>query len=294
MRKYIYVIVFIFIASGCYREPVGIDVFKTEETADYIVFDGFATTYYGDQFINISQSTGFKINQRNPVLDAEVSVYSVDSLYLFELYDSSGTYCSTKPFAIERGVKYTCKAIIDGKEYWASDSLALINEDIDTMLVYPHEYYNIPSTNSYILSFIQHNFGYDCASLYLLLYVNYFDDSESYQNMNMGYYLFDSRFNFLYKHKGVCPQGIYVTEGQSAIRVPDIDSFFEYFSINVSDEYIDYFTDYFNITIWSDGIFSTVPGNAKTNVSNGGIGYFYVADVKRIRIKCGDYIKMLE
>ena len=61
--------------------------------------------------------------------------------------------------------------------------------------------------------------------------------------------------------------------------------------MSMSDRYYDYLISVFNIVDWSGGMFSTIPGNTKTNLSKGGAGYFYASDVK---IRYLDLHEMLE
>jgi len=290
MKKNYYLYLFIILFS-CSKEQVGIDVFQSVDVSEHIVFDGFATTYYGDQFISISKSTGLVADQTNPVLDAEIVIYSKDSLYEFELYDTTGIYCSVKPFAIERGIKYTCKVIVEGKEYLASDSLSLYNDnEKDTLL--------LPSTNeitdqgdNIVIWFYKQNFGYEQTSCYQLGAAYYTYETAYYKNLNIGEFLFKDRAAFIYHHKGSLPQGVYANSFTLNSYNVSKNSFIEYFYFDISKEYADFLIDYFNITEWNGGIFSTIPGNAFTNVSNDGLGKFFVADVKRIQINYKDYLE---
>jgi hypothetical protein len=64
----------------------------------------------------------------------------------------------------------------------------------------------------------------------------------------------------------------------------------ELINLSISDQYHEHLITLFNVTEWSSGIFSTIPGNVKTNVSEGGTGYFYAVNAKRFRITFKDLL----
>jgi hypothetical protein len=291
MKKFYFIYLLSLLLLSCSREQVDIDIFQTVDTSERVVIDGFATSYYGDQFIKITKSSGIEANITNPVLDAEVVLCSKDTLIQYELFDTTGVYCSTVPFAIERGIKYTCKVNVDGEEYLAADSLAFLNEKQDTLLPLSLDIHDQGDNISVTLYF--QNYGYENTSLYRLGTTQE-HDTDYYKNLNVGEYLFTYSIHFIYKHKGTLPQGLYAYGASfTSVNIYKTD-YLEYFYFDISDAYADFLTEYFNVTEWSDGIFATVPGNATSNVSNSGTGYFFIADVKRIQIDYNDYVKMLE
>ena len=89
-----------------------------------------------------------------------------------------------------------------------------------------------------------------------------------------------------YSHQSSIPQGVFpmATEGTYAAyndyEDEDDEAPIQCVKMSMSDRYYDYLVSEFNLTDWSGGMFSTIPGNTKTNLSKGGTGYFYACDVK--------------
>lgn len=52
-------------------------------------------------------------------------------------------------------------------------------------------------------------------------------------------------------------------------------------SIGITKEYYEYVVSFMLETVWVSGSFSGPPANIKTNISNGGLGFFNAVDIKR-------------
>jgi len=290
MLKSVIITLLFFICFACSKEQVDIGIFKTENTNDLVVIEGFASTNYGNQYVQITKSVGIQSMITNPVLNADVIVYSNDTLIQYHLHDTTGVYCSDVPYAVKRGTTYTCKVLVDEKEYWASDSLSLDNNLQDTLFPISAIEVNSLGTEQIYCSIKMQNFGYDRIAIYLLGHSGI--ETDYFKNLDIGYYVFYNKMEYIYKHKGSLPQGIYAYGDGYISHHVHKESYFDYFYLDISDAYADFLTEYMNITEWSDGIFATVPGNANSNVSVGGTGYFYVTDLKRIKLDYQDFVEL--
>lgn len=292
MGKIFILVLLLFFCFACSKEQVDIGIFKDENTNELVVFEGFASTYYGKQYVQITKSAGIQSMITNPVLDANVVVYSKDTLIQYHLHDSTGVYCSDVPFASKRGTKYTCKVLLDDKEYWAVDSLGIDIDLQDTLFpISAIEDIDFGKDQMYCSVKMQ-NFGYDRMAIYLLGHNGI--ETDYFKNLDIGYYVFQKKMDYIFRHEGSLPQGIYAYGDGYISHQVHKESYFDYFFLDISDVYSGFLTEYMNITEWSDGIFATVPGNANSNVSEGATGYFFVADLKRIKIEYEDFIEMLK
>jgi hypothetical protein len=293
MDKIFILVLLLFLCFACSKEQVDIGIFKTENTNEFVAVEGFASTYFGNQYLQITKSAGVQTVITKPVLDADVVVYSNDTLIQYHLHDTTGVYCSDVPFAIKRGTKYTCKVLVDDKEYWATDSLGVDIDLKDTLFPISAIEDISFGTEQMFCSIKTQNFGFDRMVIYLLGH-NGIESDYFNKNLDVGYYVFQYKMHYIYRHEGSLPQGIYAYGGGNISRSVYKESYFDYFFLDISDAYASFLTEYMNITEWSDGIFSTVPGNANSNVSEGGTGYFFVTDLKRINIGYEDFIEMLK
>ena len=64
--------------------------------------------------------------------------------------------------------------------------------------------------------------------------------------------------------------------------------------MSVSDQYHNYLISVLKETFWSNDIFTTIPANVSTNVSDGGVGFFYASDVYDIEFLGEELIQIIE
>ncbi len=179
---------------------------------------------------------------------------------------------------------------VKGRLYTASDRVPT-NSVTDTINPFKRaitydDNGNIRPPNNDWLEFdaTQHNFGFD---KYMVLLVNDRINeghvSDSIKNIYSDIVRLNQYFR-IYIHKGSLPQGIFPAGlgSTGACGVPT-DSI-EFVYLTISDAYYDYLITVFNETDWKSGIFSTISGNTKGNISRGSTGYFYAINTKRIRL----------
>jgi hypothetical protein len=63
---------------------------------------------------------------------------------------------------------------------------------------------------------------------------------------------------------------------------------------SLSQQYEDYLIAVLKETFWNNNLFSTMPANVPTNVTNGGLGYFYVSDAYVKTISARELLVLIE
>lgn len=63
---------------------------------------------------------------------------------------------------------------------------------------------------------------------------------------------------------------------------------------SLSQQYEDYLIAVLKETFWNNNLFSTMPANVPTNVSNGGLGYFYTSDIYKQTISARELMILIE
>lgn len=288
--KELLIIILVAALLGCTKEEIemgDIPNVTGYEAEIELVIEGYLTSELSIQRIKLSNPT--KIGEQNkfiPVTTAEVYVSTGETNYLYHLADSNGIYQSNIPFKGLTGNIYTLNVLYADNYYTASDLMIICDSIID----YPVK--NIRSFESHIEIYSnEHNFGFYKPAIWTFI-ERPLDSENKFPHLELNY--FDTRFFFLYNHVGSIPQGIFpagfTSTGASGFAADSL----EIIKMSVSQAYYEYLLSQFNITDWSSGIFSTIPGNAKTNVSEGGTGYFYCTDVKRFRMTYEDLKEITE
>ena len=129
-----------------------------------------------------------------------------------------------------------------------------------------------------------HNFGYIDNSIWIS---NHYTDSLNRPISLTPKEIIDYPIK-MYTHTSALPQGLFPSGITSTGDAGEPNDTTEYLKLSVSDAYYKYLVSMFNLTDWSSGIFSTIPGNTYSNVSEGGTGFFFASDVKKIRIQYKD------
>ena len=226
-----------------------------------------------------------------PINNAVVSLTDGTNVYLFEYMEVDeslgnrygGKYISVDSIQAVAGNVYTLSVLYNGQYYTASDTLPIADNERFEMPLLRDRYYGkeVKIENWVQLSYLYHNFGYrtPCAYFHRYSYNEEWDaEPEDIYKLHLPAYC----------HIGSVPQGLFPnwTLG-SGISGNDNDSV-ELIKTVFSDTYYDYFLTVQNETKWSAGTFSTAPGNVKTNVSEGGTGFFYAINTTRKRFKLLD------
>ncbi|MBR2195170.1 MAG: DUF4249 family protein [Salinivirgaceae bacterium] len=272
--------------TACTEEEVILDLQNTEMPYQ-IVVSGGVYSIYGNQFLKLTQPSKSRTNKSFPVTGANIEVSDGINTYKFRETENEGEYESIEEFAGEVGKTYFLKIDCNGRTYYASDSMTMTDEikieDFPAADMYyyasTHRAWNNPDsiiTEGRVMFYIDyHNFGYDNAAMWLLW-------SKAHPSTSLAPSLrrIALESKYYYSHKGSPPQGIYPTTATSTGARCESGDTIELIKVSLSDSYYDYQISKFNLTEWSGGMFSTIPGNVKTNLSKGATGYFCACDVK--------------
>lgn len=279
---------------SCTEEEVTLDL-KNSGNPCQIAVDGGVFSIDGQQFLILTQP--FEQNGKaKPASGAKVEVSDGQNTFQYYETDEPGEYKSIDKFSGEVGKVYTLKIEYNGKTYFASDSMVAATEI--TFEQIPAE-----SQSKYLKveSWSDENpddvVFYDFASIDL--------SKHKFGCVETAKWVFrdDSMFvktpkNIVfaekyYSHEQSMPQGVFpmATWGSGVRYNEEIPSPVQCLKMSMSDRYYNYLISSFNLTDWSGGMFSTIPGNVKTNLSEGGTGFFYACDVK---IRFFDFDELLE
>jgi hypothetical protein len=284
--------------AGCAEEEVTLDL-KNTGNPYQIAVDGGVFSYGGHQFLKLT--VPFEQNgQPEPASGAKIEVSDGQNTYQYRETEKKGEYESVEEFAGEVGKVYTLKIEYGGQTYYASDSMVAATEiELEQIPAGEQSSYmkiehwrddgSIAFNNHIQIELSKHKFG--CVETARWIFRDIETDYYVKTPKNLVLY------EHVYSHHSSIPQGVFpmATEGTFAAyndyEDEDDEAPIQCVKLSMSDKYYDYLISLFNIADWSGGMFSTIPGNVKTNLSKGGAGYFYASDVK---IRYLDLHEMLE
>lgn len=271
--------------NSCQKEEVQLN-FSSKGNLPEIVIHGAVLSIPGKQFVRLSKPKSTeKGDSVIPVSGAEIILFDGINEYLYQESVIDGEYFTIDSVLLIPGKEYTLNVVYNGKRYFAKDVMLSCNND-ETLPINEITYDNTGRvyTHSYT-----HNFGFNDNNIWIL---NHHFDSTGVPNVYLSPKTIIDYPILLFTHNSIPPQGIFsqgiVTTGGAG----EPDEYEEYIKLSVSDNYYKYLFSMFNLTDWASGIFSTIPGNASTNISEGGAGYFFASDVKKFRMKFKDLTPM--
>lgn len=290
--------------TGCAEEEVTLDL-KNTGNPYQIAVDGGVFSYGGHQFLKLT--VPFEQNgQPEPASGAKIEVSDGLNTYQYRETEQKGEYESVEEFAGEVGKVYTLKIEYGGQTYFASDSMVAATEiELEQIPAGEQTKYlkiehrrsdgTITFNNHIEIDLSKHKFG--CAETAKWTFKDI--DSSYYVKTPKNLVFLDPA----YSHQSSIPQGVFpmATEGTNAAYNDYEDEGYEYddmpiqcVKISISGRYYDYLISVFNIVDWSGGMFSTIPGNTKTNLSKGGTGFFYASDVKIRYLGLDELLELVE
>lgn len=270
---------------SCNRDIVSIsDLNMDSEALKYeIAVDGFISTentnckisIYRPLFVNDSIT-------RIAITNAVVLLREGDNTYPFDFTkeDRWHGYRSCNKIKGIVGRTYTLEITYNGKVYTASDVMPEANDDfkfpIESVITESKDWIFPTSPGFMEIWCTKHNFGFEEYMIYRFRCKKWTAPGEDWTNLE------ESGSMNLYNHRGSIAQGIFPVAWNHITNLSGIktDSV-EITKRAISEEYYTYLISKFNETDWRSGLFSTVPGNVKTNVSEGGTGFFYATNVRR-------------
>ena len=269
--------------TACTEEEITLDL-KNTEMPYQIAVSGGIYSIYGHQFLKLT--VPFEQNKRvKPASGATIEVGDGQNTYQFYETDELGEYKSIEEFAGEVGKVYTLKIEYNGNTYFASDSMVAAKEiELDKIPItdircqIQNNWYRHPDKKLTVLSLCidQQVFGCDENAIWM-------DCGRG--NTNKPIVITPKKLVVLdrsYAHQSSPPQGLYpmAFESDVTFQCSKLDTV-EFVKLSISDKYYKYLFSRFNLVEWGGGMFSTIPGNTKTNLSKGATGFFCACDVKQ-------------
>jgi hypothetical protein len=265
--------------------------FGNDKLTYEIAIDGFISNEYARCRVIVSNPVSVTEEiKRVPVVDAGIVLKHGNDIFLFE-HDTNGIYYSIDSIAAIAGEKYILEVVYNGKTYTAEEIVPdEPNDEFYIPFSYSPKYDDsqnprpLPYDSSSVsLGIPVHNFGYERTNIWGYEMPHFF--SDTFPKLTIYHFLILP----VYTHKGNIPQGIFpATFGSLGAYGAASDSI-EILKAEISEGYNKLLLDMFNETDWQGGMFSTVPGNVSTNLSEGALGYFYALNVKRKRFVIGDF-----
>ena len=271
---------------SCSREKVELINPNTQSLPYDIIINGGILTMNGKQFVQITKPLAWITDTVMPVSGAVVELSDGENTYLYKETSKPGEYETVLDIKGEVGKVYTLKVSFNGKLYLASDSLIEAKPiSVDEI---PIEEIDYDETGRIYTHMHTHIFGFETSNIWIINKQHI----DSLGNLFLPQLCPKRiiRYDYLpvYTHKGVLHQGLFPSGFTSIGNAGAPEDTTEYAKLSVSDSYYKYLISIFNITERSSGLFSTTLGNALTNVSNGGAGYFFASDVKTIKVQYKD------
>lgn len=256
-----------------------------------IAVEGFVSNEKERCRIKLSKPVSISENiEYIPIDDAIIILKHRNNIYTFQL-DSNGVYFTIDSIVGLAGETYNLEIDWNDKSYTAEEIMPNApNDEYYIPFSYEPSYDDSPNPHprpynpSFVMLGIQHhNFGYEKTNAWGFEEPRH--NSDTFPNWD----LYISMDFGIYTHKGSIPQGIFPpSTGVTGVSGAATDSI-EIIKAEISERYNQYLLDKFNETDWQGGMFSTIPGNVSTNLSEGAIGYFYALNVKRKRFVIGDF-----
>ncbi len=274
LKNSCFILFVLLLLAGCDERLIDYaDLDISPEQNFEIVIEGFITTEKTRYQVKLSKPVVQQADtsQFVPITSATVQLMEGANTYLYELIDQEkGIYQTIDSLSGTVGKTYTLVVDYENHTYTATDSIVLCDSVID----YPIDEICQPG-RSYQIDSKLHNFGYQSPSWWWYSQ-NPDRDIKDFSE--------DVSEQTLYNHQGSRPQGLFpFIEFGYGYSVKPEDTV-ELIRQVPSPAYYAYSVSLFNVTDWSTGNFSVVPGNTLSNVSAGGTGFFYTTDVVRFRI----------
>jgi hypothetical protein len=270
--------------TSCISEEISITDLNLKDGAQYeISIEGGIVSVYGKQLIKLTEPFDINADSVIAINTATVKLSDGTNEWIYQNINDQGYYETLDSIAGEAGKVYTIYVEYNNKTYKASDSICkVLDKSIETLPI--SELTTGPDGRIYSNITI-HNFGFNKPNIWI-------NNSKSKHGKKYLTALTAKQIIFssskIYSHTGSLPQGVFPSGFTSFGDAGEPNDTTEYLKLSVSDAYYKYLVSMFNLTDWSSGIFSTIPGNTYSNVSEGGTGFFFASDVKKIRIQYKD------
>lgn len=251
-----------------------------EQMPSRVVIQGIVTNKLGYQYVKVSRSVNFYESGTTPrVTDALVSVQD-DQGQTFDFVhnpgshpDSMGYYFPAAPFAGEIGHTYKLMVIVEDQLYEAEDRLFAVTTMDSIKYQINHKEQRDPMRDGRYFELLMYaKEPRETRDYYLFKFFR--NDTLSLHHSTDIYFTDDKTLG---EEINGIQSPVYYAKGDTA-RV-------EIYSLSRTG-YV-YFNDLYNLLNNDGGMFSPPAANPRTNISNGGLGFFQVSavDVAGIKIE---------
>ena len=291
MKKFLIIPVIILFLSSCETwDYISIDEldFGDEENQITLFVEGGITTQSTYQRVYLYKPSNYINNTTQEYINSagvfvtsgsDTSEFIPDTLY--------GFYESEHEFRAETGRTYTLHVLYEGRLYTATDSVVESGDFNFEEYTLPQndESYNDPEYLSFMIK--KHTYGFPQSNFWRWEDSRYFTDTANYLFQGM---------ETSYTHQYADVQGLfsnieYYFQVGYGFQLTDTLVAMKF---SISDEYYEYLRAYFMETDWKEGVFSTLPGNLPTNLSDGGAGFFFASDVFVKKITIEELLRMVD
>jgi hypothetical protein len=245
-----------------------------EQTASRYVIDALLTNQHDRHTVKITRTLGFYSQKEAPVVSgASVQVSDNTGRIIRYIETAPGVYQSETAFAGEIGKTYTLNVKAGGQEFTASEPLLPLTpiEKLEWRINEREQRNPSKEGRFYDILF----FATEPQDRVDFYYFKFFRNGLPENGDGSFFAIGDDTF-IAEKIDGL-PFGVYYAEGDTA-RV-------EMYSI--SRRMYVYFSDMNNVLSNDGGMFSPIPANPRTNISNGALGLFQVSAVEKAEIVTG-------
>jgi hypothetical protein len=276
MRVRLIALIWIVVGLTACEKTVLLDL---DQAPSKIVIEGLVTNKAGYQFVKISRTGKFYDTGKTPrVTNAWVTVTDDDANEFVFVHnpnshpDSAGYYLPEVSFIGEVGKTYKLLVDVEGVAFTAQDKLFPVTT-MDSLKFYvnSNEYSDPKIKNRFYELRMYAKEPQETNDFYLFKFFR--NDTLNLYNPSDIYFTDDKTLGE--KISGV-PSPVYYQLGDSA-RV-------EVYSLSRTG--FVFYNDLYNLINNDGGMFSPPPANARTNLSNGALGFFQVSavDISGIRI----------
>ena len=223
---------------------------------DCLVVDGNITTEKKEQSILLYRSSDLS-NPDSLLMESGAIVSITDGDTIINLTEKQkGVYVTKFSVAGKVNKTYTMKVKLKNSDEFTASDYLYPSMIIDTM-------YSILNNSNYDIYIKAHSRNNQGAAIIMNFYTN------------------DSLLTANLKDKVLYAKGSFYDNVFSipASQLKKDTSYVQVQMNSISYKMYQYLDDVKNGTIWSTEIFSTTQANARTNISNGGLGFFSASDV---------------
>jgi hypothetical protein len=229
---------------------------------DCLVVDGTISTERKGQSILLYHSSDL-INTDSLLMESGAIVSITDGDTVINLFEKQkGVYVTNSSYAAKVNKTYTLNVKLENSNKFTASDYLYPSMIVDTM-------YSILNNSSYDIYIKAHS-----------------ADNNQGAAVIMNLYANDSLLTSNFKDKVLYARGIFY---EKVFSIPTSQLKKDTSNVvvqmnSISYQMYQYLDDVKNATIWSTEIFSKTQANARTNISNGGLGFFSASDVLKKQI----------